>query len=349
MRRMTLLTVLALVALIAAPTLAKDMAKTSWRVQDTQMGGRDLAEGFETAVPPAGWTVETPSGHGGETTWFQSDESAYAGTYSAQVNYDEALVPQDCRLSFEYTIAENEDHLNFWVSASAYWLTNYTLKVLVDEDEVFDLAAEYGEENWIFELMDIDLSAYLGDTVTITFQYLGTDGAALYLDEVGVNAGADVPPPPEAPENDTCDGAIVIAPGAFDLAGDLTAANDDYDPGSGGCTGYAAAGNDAVYAVHLEPGDRLTATYTNVADGSLYLISDCADPVGSCVAGADDTVGGQDEVIDFTNEGDAAMDLYLVVDCYGSGNGGTYTLVGVLEGTVPVEATSWTSLKSSFR
>jgi len=349
MRTLRLLTVLALVALIAAPTLAKDMSRTSWRAVDAQMGGRDLAEGFEDGVPPAGWTLETPSGHTGELTWFQSDESAYAGTYAAQVNYDPALVPQDCRLSFEYTIAEDEDHLNFWVSASAYWLTNYTVKVLVDEDEVFDLASQYGEENWVFELKDIDLAAYMGQTVTITFQYLGTDGAAVYLDEVGVNAGADTPPPPEPPVNDTCEGAIAIEPGEFMFEGDLTHANNDYDPGSDGCTGYAAAGNDAVYAVHLEPGDRLMATYTNVADGSLYLISDCADPVGSCVAGADDTVGGQDEVIDFTNGGDAAMDLYLIVDCYGSGNGGAYTLVGTLEATVAVEGTSWTSLKANFR
>lgn len=349
MRKLTMLAILALVAIIAMPALAKDVARTSWRIDNAQNSSKDLMEGFEGAFPPAGWTIESPSGHTGTDTWFQGATSAYEGLYSAEVDYDEELVAQDCRMSFDYPIVAGEDHLNFAVSASAYWMTNYTMKVLVNDVEVFDLATAYGDASWVYEIHDVDLTAYAGQTVTITFQYLGLDGAAVYLDAIGINAGYTPPPPPEAPENDTCEGAIAIVPGDFDLAGDATDANNDYDPGSGGCTGYSAAGNDVVYLVHLAPGDQIVANYTSTADGSFYGITDCGDPVTSCVIGADDTYSGDTEVIDYVNDTGTAMDLYLICDCYGTGNGGPYTLVGTLTSVVPVVNTDWSSLKANFK
>jgi len=357
MRTMKMLALVALVALIAMPAVAKDVEKTSYRTgSPNTMIDRDLAEGFEGTWPPEGWTVVSPSGHVEGDNWSQgplASESVYEGDHIAQVNYDEELVDQDCQLSFDYAIVEDEDHLNFAVAASSHWMItegNYTMLVLVDGVEVFNLADNYGDTNWVYEIHDIDLTSYIGQTVTLTFQYVGNDGAALYLDRVGVNAGADVPPPPEAPENDTCEGAIALTAGDFSFTGDATEANNTYDTaGSEGCTGYSAAGNDVVYSVTLYPGDELVATYNTTADGSLYLISDCDDSAGSCLVGADDTLSGGDEVVTFANETDAAMDLYLILDCYGTGNGGAYTLVGSVTTTVAIEAASWTAVKGMFQ
>lgn len=351
------LTILALIAIIAVPVMAKTVEKTSWRVGTVNNApSRDLAEGFEGDFPPAGWTLDSPSGHTGETHWSQGPlgtESIYEGLHIAQVNYDAALVPQDCRMSFDHAIIETEDHLNFAVAASAYWMTapndNYTMKVLVDGTEVFDLATAYGEENWVYEIHDIDLAGYVGQTVTITFQYVGTDGAALYLDAVGVNDGVDTPPPPEPPVNDTCDGAIAIPAGTFSFDGDLTEANGDYDTlGSDGCTGYSAAGNDVVYVVTMQPGDQLNVVYTNVADGNVYLITDCEDSPNSCLIGADDTLSGDAEEFTYTNETGDVLTAYVICDAYGSGNGGAFTLTGELSTTVATEDHSWTSVKGLF-
>ena len=43
-----------------------------------------LTEGFETAVPPVGWTLMTT---GSSHTWAQSDLTANSGDYSAHVAY----------------------------------------------------------------------------------------------------------------------------------------------------------------------------------------------------------------------------------------------------------------------
>jgi len=354
MRTMKMLTLLALVAIIAVPVMAKTVEKTSWRTGTVASPfSRDLAEGFEGDFPAAGWTIDSPSGHTGELNWSQgplATESVYAGEHIAQVNYDPALAEQDCRLSFDYTITEDEDHLNFAVAASAYWMINYTMNVLIDGTPVFDLATAYGEENWVYEIHDIDLATYVGQTVTITFQYLGADGAALYLDEVGVNNGIDTPPPPEAPENDLCDGAIAIPAGVFSFEGDLTEANGDYDTaGSDGCTGYSAAGNDVVYVVTLQPGDQLDVSYTNAADGNVYLITDCDDSPNSCLVGADDTLSGDAEVITYANDTAEALTAYLICDAYGAGNGGAFTLTGELSTTVATESHSWTTVKGLFQ
>ena len=350
MRKSTMLVILAMVVILATPVLSKEVSRTSWRVDEAPSVVKDLTEGFEGVFPPNGWTIASPSGHTGLDSWFQGATSAYEGLYSAEVDYDEELVAQDCRMSFDYTIADGEDHLNFAVSASAYWMINYTLKVLVDDVEVFDLAAVYGDVSWVYEIHDVDLTAYNGQTITITFQYVGLDGAALYLDAIGINSGYTPPPPPEAPENDTCEGAFVIEAGDFDFEGDATDANGTYDTaGSGGCTGYSAAGNDVVYMAHMEPGDHIYASYTSAADASFYAITDCDDSANTCVAGADATFTGGTEVIDYVNETGVGMDLYLICDCYGAGNGGPYTLVGTLTSIVPVMETTWSSMKANFK
>lgn len=190
------------------------------------------------------------------------------------------------------------------------------------------------------------------------------------------------------PDNDVCSGAIPIercTQGS--LSGDLQPYTNNYDPGSSGCTGYAAAGKDAVYVLNLQQYDVVNFSYTQLsADASFYLVTDCSNVTGSCVAGADDTVTGQAEVITYTVTNPGTY--YLILDCYGTNTGAAWTLnytitcpgpplgaccvgeectvtlqqdcQGVWKGAgtdcdpnpcivVPVEQTSWGQIKSAYR
>ncbi|MFN8548183.1 MAG: PPC domain-containing protein [Candidatus Eisenbacteria bacterium] len=132
-----------------------------------------------------------------------------------------------------------------------------------------------------------------------------------------------VPPPP--PGNDQCSGAFELARcGNHLINGDNSNATNDYDPTASGCTGYAAAGKDVAYLFNLLAGDVLNVSYAAVADGSVYLLTNCADPLGSCVIGADDTFAGQAETFSYTVP--AAGPYYLIADSYGTNTGTTYVL-----------------------
>lgn len=132
-----------------------------------------------------------------------------------------------------------------------------------------------------------------------------------------------VPPPP--PGNDQCSGAFeLVRCGNHLINGDNTNATNDYDPTAAGCTGYAAAGRDVAYLIHLLAGDVIDVSYTAVADGSVYLLTNCADPYGSCVIGADDTFAGQAETFSYTVPADGPY--YLIADSYGTNTGTTYVL-----------------------
>ena len=348
MRFRTLLFVLALVCVLAAPALAhKYTGKTAPFQMNSTPDNRDYFEGFEGAWVPGGWTAVSNSGHVDIEAWFQGT-NGFDGLYAAECQWDPDLVPQDNVMSFNHTIVAGETHLNFMISGSQYWSANYDCTVEVDGAILYSWAANVVAD-WTYELVDVDLSAYLGTTVNIAFRYTGMDGAAIYIDNVGLNEGYEPPPPPEAPLNDTVQGALdngfEIAPGAFSYTGDTTNANSDYPLASGSCTGYSFSGAEVIYYICLDQGDILDVTMINGGfDASMYLMTDPADPFGSCVIGADDP-----EEFVYTAEADAMY--YLVVGAYSSGLG-TYEIVGTNYGdgcVVATESTTFDGLKSLYR
>jgi hypothetical protein len=132
-------------------------------------------------------------------------------------------------------------------------------------------------------------------------------------------------PPPQ--ENDLCSGAIDIPRcSAGTITGDTYTYHNDYDPGSGGCaSGYPEAGKDAVYVMNLVAGDIVDLTYTQLQwDTAFYVVTDCANVAGSCVAGADDTFSGEPEVIHYV--AGASGLYYLILDSYGTDSGGPWVL-----------------------
>lgn len=159
-----------------------------------------------------------------------------------------------------------------------------------------------------------------------------------------LNATEGEPPCP-TPENDTCEGALVLPMGTS-FTTTTCGATNDYDPGSGGCTGFAAAGLDIVYYVDLVENQQFTVACQTDYDIAIYLITDCADPVGSCVAGADDTVSAGYEEIIF-DAGDAPGRYYLILDAYSSTAFGDFEVT--VDGVVATDATSFGTLKSMYR
>lgn len=160
-------------------------------------------------------------------------------------------------------------------------------------------------------------------------------------------------PAPPPPVNDTCAGALGLPCTTISISGTTTGASDDYTPAlpnSGGCTGFSALGADIVYSVTLGDGGSLALTYTSQADASIYLLDACVSPGdAACVAGADNTLTGDPEVLNFTNSTGSTKTYYLILDTFGTGTSGLFTLTGMVScPPVPVEGTSWSSLKARF-
>ncbi len=351
--RMILLALLLTCIATTAMAGVKEADRTAPFKQIVNPSQRDLFEGFEGAFPPAGWTLTSINGHSAPETFYQGDTSngtPIEGDHNMVCEWDPDLVDQDNTMEFDYAIAAGEDHLNFFISGSVTWMANYDLAVEIDGTQMYSWQATYAGPDWEDEFVNIDLSAYIGTTVNVTFRYTGNDGAAIYIDAMMIDDGTGwaPPPPPPAPLNDTCEGAVdndfFIMPGAFSYSGDNTLAASDYPMASGSCTGYSVSGMDLVWAICMDAGDVLDVTMSSGFDASFYLISDCADPFGSCLIGADDP---ETFVYTATDEGM----YYLVCSAYSSGLG-AFTIDGTFQGdgcVVATEDKSWDGLKSLYR
>jgi hypothetical protein len=158
-----------------------------------------------------------------------------------------------------------------------------------------------------------------------------------------VNCESPQLPPP----NDQCGGAIELACGPVSLAGTTRWATNDYNlvtPNT--CTTFTSAGKDMTYKFTVPVGSSVSLTYTSTADASFYIVTDCAN-LTTCLIGADATVSGQPEVINYTFT--TAGTYYLILDSYGTDTWGTWTLVGSLTCPSSVSGTTWGVVKSLYR
>jgi len=113
---------------------------------------------------------------------------------------------------------------------------------------------------------------------------------------------------------DTCATATVIPSGALSFVENstLAGATNDIDPGPAGCA--PGAGNDVVYSFTPSVTDVYTigATPTSPFDLSLYIVTDCSNPVGTCVAGKN--ARGFDSGEFLTPTLNAGTQYFIVVD-----------------------------------
>lgn len=160
-----------------------------------------LTEGFETWFP-ANWTRVITNGN---YTWNQATTNPHSGTYSAQIVYDPALVPQD-----EWMISPTIDlssalpslELSFWFLTSYYWhvdpYDNGDMIIVVSTDGGNNWSAplwtedDYGVfTNWTWYEVVLDFSAYAGESnFKVALVYQGVDGAQADFEDVLLSDGA---------------------------------------------------------------------------------------------------------------------------------------------------------------
>ncbi len=299
-------------------------------------------EGFEGAFPPAGWThtITNPS-----YTWLQDFVSYFEGAAAARIPWQDASYQYEV-LSFQHFIdvAADEYNLSFATMGSTYWTMNADFTVEVDGVEVWSFYDSFTAGNFIWDIVSIDLSAYDQQLVTISFVYDGNDGADHHLDAVSIAAGP--PPPPPPPTNDLCEDAIDLQEqGLTMFQVDLCLASNSYNAAEHGasCTGYSSNGNDVVYKIYLAAGQNFTISQQGAHDSAIWLVTDCSDPAGTCVAGADVTFTGGIETINFTAT--TAGWYYVIIDGWSSCS---LTTVWV-DAPIATQNASWSSVKTLYR
>lgn len=124
---------------------------------------------------------------------------------------------------------------------------------------------------------------------------------------------------------DTCSNATVISGGAllFTEESSLAGAGNDIDPGFFGCA--PGPGNDVVYSFTPSVTSTYTigATPTTPSDLSLYVVTDCSNPAGTCVAGTN--ARGFDSGEFLTPTLNAGTTYFIVVDSLSIGpDGGSF-------------------------
>ncbi len=160
------------------------------------------------------------------------------------------------------------------------------------------------------------------------------DTVATYYLEIDGHLDANVPylvvtddPPPA---NDTCAGAIVIpgTPGATMYTGSTSLATNDYDCSAACVGGLAHADKDVTYTVTLPANCEVCVTLNQSAmtwNGGVYMVTDCADVNGTCVAGASGWLaGGMDETFCFSDT--TTETYYIIVDGRTGGGSGDFQL-----------------------
>ena len=325
------------------------------------VGGDLIDEGFETAVfPPTGWSY-VPAHP--TNRWERTALAAYvrSGTYAARV-VAQAVSVQDEKLvspAFDLSAASGTDlRLSFWWRTDPFWFqganTYFQVHASLDGTtwtELFTLTG-FPETGWAWRNTVLDLSAWAGQAgmLRVRFRYKGIDAADLSLDDVRLGTLA----PPAPPDNDDCTGALAHgytlgpADGTWQLAGNTLLAANDYPLPPGSCTGYSHTGRDVVWKVDMPSGREFAATMHTVGhwDDTMFLVTNCADPAGSCVAGGRGFPDGATFRVE--NPGPGTRTYWLVVSGYGDA-AGEFLVDAAIRPPTALPAASWGRVKAAYR
>ncbi len=135
-----------------------------------------------------------------------------------------------------------------------------------------------------------------GSCSSVTEASCNSDGGSYQGDGVACTPN----PCPQPPANDTCGTALEVTCGTGTLFGQtIDLAARDYsllDDVGQSCTTFESLGPDVVYEFTPNENIEVNAGMANVVgfDASFYVVTDCLDPTGTCVAGDDS--GGTEEV-----------------------------------------------------
>lgn len=353
-------------AIAPAPVLCAHAAAPPFTTTDPRsvpaVGGDFVDEGFETAgvFPPAGWSYAPAHA---TNRWEQTAVAEYvrSGARAARILAQSASV-QDEKLvtpAFDLSAASGTDlRLSFWWRTDPFWFqgVNTFFQVHASLDgvtwtEVFTLTGFAGT-GWTWRNTVLDLSGWAGQPgqLRVRFRYKGIDAADLSLDDVRLGYLAA----PAPPLNDDCAGAaahgFVLGPadGAYPLSGSTLLAANDYPLPAGSCTGYSHAGRDVVWRVDVPAQREIAATMHTVGgwDDTLFLVTNCANPAGSCVDGDRGFPDGA--TVAATNPGPGTATFWLVVSGYGDACG-EFTVDAAIRPPTATVPTTWGRTKAAYR
>ena len=336
---------------------------------------RAYLQGFEENImPPTGWVHDITDC--AEKPWMvdewgsnQASGAAVEGTHAAFHPWDgpsstggPSCSNQNDVIEFDQfvDVANNEYVLTFWMAGSvgASWSLSAAETVEINGTEVWSFD-DNATLDMTWEKFSIDLTAYDQQTITIGFRYEGWDGDLHVLDAVMVDDGTGYEAPdPEPFANDTCEGALDMqslfdedADGWFSPTCDTPFLyySNTYD---GGCAPWGAPGTDQVYSIYLTAGETFTATVldyftqeTSTVDYVIYVVTDCADLAGTCMAAADNAYEPPNaESLTFDAPADGVY--YFILDSYSGCSDDTVIFV---ENPVATEDASFGSVKAMYR
>lgn len=158
-----------------------------------------FSENFNGTTIPSTWTVQQTNAN---ETWGITTMSS--GPNVASVNYDDALGQQNEWLISPSVNLGNANfyYFKFKVGISEYWAVtpnnNYDAFVKISTDNGVTWTQLWAETNlspilpnFALNSVSLDISAYKNNSnVKFAFQYVGSDGAALYIDDVSVEGSA---------------------------------------------------------------------------------------------------------------------------------------------------------------
>ncbi len=128
------------------------------------------------------------------------------------------------------------------------------------------------------------------------------------------------------PEADTCDAANAVGALPFSAEATTEYNSDNYGYSTGACPGeeggWGDSAPDQAWSFTPDEGGLYSVALESNFDSNLYVVTDCADVDGSCVAGFEE-VGPNESLTTYLSAGTT---YYIIVDGWGFDEGGAYTL-----------------------
>ncbi|MGB0879189.1 MAG: choice-of-anchor J domain-containing protein [Polaribacter sp.] len=158
-------------------------------------------EGFETSVPPSGWTsfIGT-NGEGTSQNWEESTTAA-SGSKAAYVRYENVTnSAEDWLVTPQFTPSSSANILTFKQRQGfgSDYGTSYTIRVSTASQTthadftIVDTQAE-GDFGTVYSTHNVDLSAYNGTPIYVAFVMENDDGDNWFIDDVDVIENASPP------------------------------------------------------------------------------------------------------------------------------------------------------------
>lgn len=199
------------------------------------------------------------------------------------------------------------DTMDVWTAPFCHQFADTKLTLLnSDGSPIKDWTSDSIANNYTFSLLPGFVAKTDQSIIIEVSQGKSSPGVERVNYVLGVNVFKPV-------ANDTCDQAIPVANDQTNHY-DMARANNDMAAPS--CTGAAAPGKDMAFHVSVPANNYITVDAETPFDSQLYLITDCADPDKSCVAGADNYWKVAPEHLVYANYGSNDQDLTLVVDSF---------------------------------